>query len=299
MMPSVMIAGLGYTGRRIVTQLAASDHRITTLARTPRPDLETRNIEADLDAPASLRVLADQQISHLIYLAPPAGASPASASPTSDGDSDQRLTALLDCLPALQQVCLASTTGVYGDHQGLRVDEHTPCRAQTPRARARLKLENTARSLCAARNIALCMLRIAGIYGPGRLPLEALRRGDPIIDPAEAGPGNRIHVDDLAEACITAVFAETPPDIVNVCDGHYLSSSDFTLRVAEYANLPEPPLISLDEAQRTFSPMRLSFINESRTVDNTRLLQGLGVTLRYPTAEAGIKASLRAENASN
>ncbi|MEL7297830.1 MAG: NAD-dependent epimerase/dehydratase family protein [Pseudomonadota bacterium] len=291
---SILIAGLGYTGRQIVTQLVAGGHRITTLARTPYPDLETNNIQADLDEPASLCELADREISHLIYLAPPA-----SASPTGHGESDQRLTGLLHQLPALQQVCLASTTGVYGDHQGLRVDEHTPCRAQTPRARARLKLENTAKSLCAQRNIALCILRIAGIYGPGRLPLEALRRGDPIIDPAEAGPGNRIHVDDLAQTCIAAVFADTPPDIVNVCDGDYLSSSDFTLRVAEYAKLPEPSLISLDEAQRTFSPMRLSFINESRTVDNTRLLQGLQVALRYPTAEAGIKASLRAENASN
>ena len=108
----------------------------------------------------------------------------------------------------------------------------------------------------------------------------------------EAGINNRIHVDDLVEACARAIANPDARGVYNVTDGRPLSSTAFINLVAKVAGLPAPPQVSMEEAQLTFSPERLSFLNESRRVSNERMLKHLGVVLKYADVEAGIRASL-------
>jgi nucleoside-diphosphate-sugar epimerase len=192
-----------------------------------------------------------------------------------------------------RRIVYLSTTGVYGDHGGGRVDETTPPAPRTPRAVRRLAAERAITAWAEAQGVSWCVLRVAGIYGPGRLPLERLRRGEPAIRPEEATPTNRIHVEDLATACVAAgVSDRAHRRIVNVCDGSDASSTEFLLRVAQSAGLPPPPFVSRAEARATFTASAWSFLGESRRVDNRRLTGELGVALAYHDLDAGIRASL-------
>ena len=186
-----------------------------------------------------------------------------------------------------------STTGVYGDTAGAVVDESSAVQPRTDRARRRVSAEEMTRVWCNERRVRRVVLRVPGIYGPGRLPLERLRHREPVVREREAGISNRIHVDDLVEACARAIANPEARGVYNVTDGNSLSSTAFidTGR-AKVAGLPAPPQVSMEEAQLTFSPERLSFLNESRRVSNERMLRHLGVKLQYADVEAGIRASL-------
>jgi nucleoside-diphosphate-sugar epimerase len=133
---------------------------------------------------------------------------------------------------------------------------------------------------------------VPGIYGPDRLPLERLRKSEPVVRPEDAGISNRIHVDDLVAACEAAIENKEARGVYNVTDGNSISSTTFIDLVAKLTGLRPPPRVSMEEAQLTFSPERLSFLNESRRVSNDRMLKHLGVQLRYADLEAGIRASL-------
>jgi nucleoside-diphosphate-sugar epimerase len=184
-----------------------------------------------------------------------------------------------------------STTGVYGDAAGRRVTEDTPVAPTTDRARRRVAAEGLASRWCERHGIRCVILRVPGIYGPGRLPLDRLRRGEPALRPEDAGPGNRIHVDDLASAC--AAGLERPvTGIFNVTDGDPSSTTVFLQSTAELAGLPPPPLVPLAEAGARIAPGMLSFLVESRLVDNRRMREVLGVEPAYGRCADGIAASL-------
>jgi nucleoside-diphosphate-sugar epimerase len=186
-----------------------------------------------------------------------------------------------------------STTGVYGDHLGAPVDEDVPPAPRTERAVRRLQAENKIREWADSRRISWCVLRVSGIYGPGRLPLDRLRRRVPAIVAQEATPGNRIHVADLATACLAAGRASAAHRrIYNVADGNHHSLTEYLQRVADIAGLPRPPLITRAEAERTMGATPESFLSESRRIDNGRMLRELGVALAYGDLDAGIRASL-------
>jgi nucleoside-diphosphate-sugar epimerase len=181
---------------------------------------------------------------------------------------------------------------VYGDQSGATVTEDTVPQPRSDRAIRRLAAETRLRTWADSREVSWCILRVPGIYGPGRLPLERLRRGEPAIAAGESAPGNRIHVEDLVTACIAAASKRAHRRIFNVTDGSDDSATAFLQRVARIAHLPPPPLISRAEAQRTFSAMSWSFLSESRRVDNRRLIDELGVVLAYQDLDEGIRASL-------
>ena len=186
-----------------------------------------------------------------------------------------------------------STTGVYGDAGGESVDEDRPPAPTTDRARARLDAERAVQDWAATAGCEWVILRVPGIYGPGRLSLERIRRGEPTIRRQEAGPGNRIHVDDLVRVCIAAAAAPRARNrIYNVGDGNHASTSEYFATVARLAGLTPPPEISREEARNRLSPMAWSFLGESRRVDTSRLDRELGVDLLYRDLEAGIRASL-------
>ncbi len=288
--PRLLVAGCGYVGQRLASRLRGH-YDITALVRSDgsAAALQRQGIRAvclDLDCPsASPRMVQWPAPEALIYLVPP----------PRQGESDLRLDRFLRLAGAPPgRFVYLSTTGVYGDAQGELVDESTPVQPRNDRARRRVSAEEMTRVWCSERHVRRVVLRVPGIYGPGRLPLEILRRSEPVVCEQEAGIGNRIHVDDLVEACAAALSNPLARGVYNVTDGNALSSTTFVRQVAKLAGLPSPPQVPMDEAQLTFSPERLSFLNESRRVCNRRMLEHLGVTLKYADLESGIRASLGA-----
>jgi len=289
--PLTLIVGAGYTGRRVARRLAeqgAAVHCLTGSAASAAA-LSEAGIAAtavDLDETGALPRLPGGPL-RVLYLVPPA-----------EGEGDPRLVRFLSALPRQpERFVLASTSGVYGDCGGELVDEQRPPAPSTERARRRVAAETTLRRWAEKQGVSWVILRIAGIYGPGRLPLEAIRSGQPVIREEDASPGNRIHVDDLARVCITALESAAPGGLYNVADGSGESSGAFFRRVAEAAGLPAPPALSREEARRQMTPMRYSFLAESRRLDTRRLREALGVDLAYDDPAAGIRASLEESGA--
>ena len=282
-MTAVLIAGCGYTGRRLAERLLESGASVSGTATTPSSLRRIAEAGAEalvLDLDASIDpVDVDGRLVYYCVPPPP-------------GVGDRRLDRLLARLTGTPtRLVYLSTTGVYGDHGGARVDESTPPSPGTERAARRLAAEAAIREWADSRCVSWCVLRVAGIYGPGRLPIDRLRRAVPAIDPQEAAPGNRIHVTDLVSACVAAGFASIADRrIYNVSDGNEESATGFLCRVARIAHLPAPPFISRDEALR--DPSAQAFLTESRRVDNRRMLHELGVSLEYGDLDAGIRASL-------
>lgn len=287
--PHVLIVGCGYVGSRLAVRLQ-STFDVTGIVRSAdsAASLERKGIRAvtvDFDR-VRLETHIPERLEQaaIFYLAPP----------TPQGESDLRLDRFfqLATVPPAAFVYM-STTGVYGDTKGALVDESTPVDPLTERARRRVSAEEMARVWCHERRVRRVVLRVPGIYGPGRLQLERLRSREPVVRPEDAGISNRIHVDDLVEACVAAAANPDARGVYNVTDGNSCSSTEFLDRVAQLANLPPPPRVSMDEAQLTFSPERLSYINESRRVSNDRMLKHLGVKLRYADMDEGIRQSLK------
>lgn len=275
-----LIVGAGYTGRRLAAALGAE--RVWT-TRRPRGDLAEREIGLDLDR-SDVALPNLEAPWTMIYTVPP--------SPHAD-DDDPRLSKLLAAVhtpPA--RIVYLSTSGVYGDRQGQTADETTAPRPTTQRARRRLAAEGILKAWCAERETELVILRVPGIYGPGRLGLSRRRAAEAVLRDGDAPPGNRIHVDDLVGACLAATASDAPSGIFNVGDGDHRSASAFARLIATLADLPEPPEISLDEARQRWSADRLSFVLESRRLDTTRMRETLGFAPKYGDPAAGIRASL-------
>jgi nucleoside-diphosphate-sugar epimerase len=285
-MHSVSIVGCGYTGLKLAQRWLARKHKVRgfgmrdeSLREIAASGAESQRLNLDGAFPP-----LDFEDQLVYYLVPP----PAT------GENDHRLERLLQHLSGRpRRFIYFSTTGVYGDRGGAAVDEDTPPAPKTPRAVRRLAAENTLRAWADSHAVPWCILRVPGIYGPGRLPLERLRRGEPSIDPRESMPSNRIHVEDLVSTCVAAgLTARADGRIYNVTDGSDDSATAYLQRVARIVALPPPPLVSRADAQLSFSPMSWSFLNESRRVGNRRMLDELGVTLAFRDLDAGIRASL-------
>ncbi|MDY6944405.1 MAG: NAD-dependent epimerase/dehydratase family protein [Pseudomonadota bacterium] len=286
--PYLLISGCGYVGQRLAARLrdrfdiAALVRSSETAAALERQGV--RAVALDLDrvrAGAGIPERLDQEA--IVYLTPPPG----------QGESDLRLDRFLQlAIVPPKTFVYMSTTGVYGDANGGFVDESTPVMPMTDRARRRVSAEEMTRVWCHERRVRRVVLRVPGIYGPQRLPLARLRKSEPVVRPEEAGISNRIHVDDLVSACEAAIENREARGVYNVTDGNSISSTAFIDMVAQASGLPRPPRVSMEEAQLTFSPERLSFLNQSRRVGNERMLKHLGVKLRYADLEAGIRASL-------
>jgi nucleoside-diphosphate-sugar epimerase len=276
---TAIVVGTGYVGRRFLDRQEAG--RAIGLSRTA---IETRQAlhTLDLDRDEKLPLTLPASYS-LLYTAPPAPGH----------DTDLRLERLLGMLdPAPRRFVYISTTGVYGDCGGDPVSEERPVNPQSGRARLRVAAETAAAAWCDRHSVCLVILRVPGIYGPGRLGVERIRTGAANIREADANPGNRIHVDDLVRCCEAAMAETTAAGIYNVGDGDHRSATWFATELARQCGLDEPPVISREQAEREFSAMRLSFLGESRRVDTTKMREVLGVIPRYADAADGIAASL-------
>jgi nucleoside-diphosphate-sugar epimerase len=284
---SLLIVGCGDVGLRVVRALGG---RLRVLALTSSPArcdalraAGVRPIVGDLDDAASLGRLAGLA-GAVLYLAPP---------PTT-GASDPRLRALLAALsrrslPA--RVVYASTTGVYGDCRGDRVTETRPLNATTDRARRRVDAESHLRAWGRATGARVTTLRIPGIYAgdrEGGRPQDRVRRGTPLLAAPDDGYTNHIHADDLARACIAALWRGRPQRVVQVCDDSDMKTGDYYDLVADLSGLPRPPRVTRAQAGAQFSAAQWSFLNESRRLSNERMKRELRLVLRRPTIREGL-----------
>jgi dTDP-4-dehydrorhamnose reductase len=189
----------------------------------------------------------------------------------------------------LRSVVYLSTVGVYGDHGGAWVDEQTPPKPDAARSRERLAAEGAWHELGARHGIAVAILRLAGIYGPGQNALVQIARGSARRIVKSGQIFNRIHVGDIAQA-IDAAFARTASGIFNVADDEPSPPGDPLVFAAQLMGREPPPEIPFTDAAPSMSPMALSFWQECRRMKNDKLKRELGVALRYPTYREGLRA---------
>lgn len=277
---STLVVGTGYVGQRFLAHQPAETAIGLSRSSVPSPhQIET----CDLDAGGQIPIPLPDRYG-VLYTVPP----------SSDHESDVRLERLLgDLSPAPQRFVYVSTTGVYGNRDGGLVDEETPVNPETGRARRRIAAEQALLSWGKQLDCEILVLRVPGIYGPERLGVERIREGLPVIAENDTGPGNRIHVDDLVACCAAALSQHAPAGFYNVGDGDDRSSTWFMNELARQCHLPAPPTITMEEAEREFSPMRMSFLRESRRVSTQKMRDVLGVTPKYANAVDGIAASLQ------
>ena len=291
--PRILVVGAGDVGLRCV-HLLSERYRVFALTRDTAPErlaalrhAGARPVSGDLDARSSLRRLG-ALASTVLDLAPP----PAT------GQSDPRTRALIAALSRkrgrglivperrVPTVVYASTTGVYGDCGGARVDETRPVRPANARAVRRVAAELSWRAAGARRSVDVRIVRIPGIYASDRLPIERLKKGTPALAANDDVFTSHIHADDLASIMIRAAQAGRPQRVYLAADDTRLKMADYFDLVADRKGLPRPPRIARADAERQLEPALLSFMRESRQIDNRRLKTELGYRLRYPSVES-------------
>jgi nucleoside-diphosphate-sugar epimerase len=269
-MKRLLIAGYGDIARRAMPVLG-SRFEVRILSRSRGQDL---------DRPASLISLE------------PADAVLHSAPPPQAGETDTRTANLLAALESRRilptRFVYISTSGVYGDCGGALVDESRAVNPHSARARRRVHAEAQLALWCSLHRVALVVLRAPGIYAADRLPLERLRAGTPVLRDADDVYTNHIHAEDLAGCCVRALDDDAPAGIYNASDDSRLKMGEWFDLLADWAGLPRPPRIARSDAQARIPPELLSFMSESRRLDNGRLKRILGARLRYPTVHEGL-----------
>jgi len=213
--------------------------------------------------------------------------------PQGGGSSDYRVLNFCRSLtpenrPA--KLVYISTSGVYGDCGGAVVTEETPLNPQTSRAKRRVSAEQQLREQADKLGFPLVILRVTGIYGPGRLPVARVQQGHPVLKPEEAPFTNRIHSLDLVRVCLAAMEKGADGDIFNVSDGQESTMTEYFTAVAELYDLPRPRQISLAEAEQVMNPLMLSYLKESRRMDNRKMKEQLAIELLFPTLADGLDA---------
>lgn len=273
--PRLLLVGCGDVGMRLLPLLVPR-FRVFAVTRDPERAAPLRAagalpILADLDQPATLarlRGLAGK----VVHLAPPRPA----------GERDFRTRNLTAILPEGAQLVYVSTSGVYGDCAGALVDETRPVAPKNARAARRVDAERVLRAWARRAQGRLAILRVPGIYAADRLPLQRLRDGTPALRAEDDVYTNHVQADDLARAIALALFRALPGRVYHAADDTRLRMAEYFDAVADAYRLPRPPRLARAALAEAVSPMLLSFMSESRRLDNTRMRRELGVRLRYP-----------------
>ena len=286
--PRLLIIGCCDVGLRIVSRLAMR-FRLIALTSTPARSALLRaagvvSIVGDLDQRSSLRRLQGLA-ERVIHLAPPGNA----------GVHDTRTRHLVAALDGASRRAVTrravyiSTTGVYGDHAGRRIDETARLRPVNERAVRRVDAERLMRSrLCAA------VLRVPGIYAHDRLPLDRLRQKLPALADEDDVYTNHIHADDLARIAIAALARGAAARVYNACDDDEMKMAEYFDVVADAFGLARPPRLPRLALKAAVSPMMYSFMTESRRLANRRIKDELRIRLLYPTVAVAL-STMRAE----
>jgi nucleoside-diphosphate-sugar epimerase len=281
----LLIVGCGDVARRTLPRLLGH-YRVFALLRDPTQFAFWRArgacpLLADLDRASSLRRiggLADI----VLHFAPPPERG------TVDTRTRRLLAALNRGKSLPQRLIYISTSGVYGDCAGAHIDEMRPTSA---RATRRVDAERQLRRFGLRSGVCVSILRAPGIYATERLPIERLQKGTSVLQVDDDVFTNHIHADDLAMLTCAALRFGRANRCYNASDDSVLKMGDYFDLVAERFGLPRAPRISRSEAQQKMSPLQLSFMSESRRLDNRRIKKELRAKLRYPLVADGVNAA--------
>jgi nucleoside-diphosphate-sugar epimerase len=283
MTPRLFCFGLGYSAevlaRRCLTagwQVAGTAREATHLARLTGQGIETFYFDRQHGLPAG----ALAGTTHILNSVPPDDAG--------DVVLDMARQAVLDAKNGVSWIGYLSTTGVYGDHAGAWVDEHSALRPTSTRSWRRVTAEAAWLDLSRRSGLPVHVFRLAGIYGPGRCVLDEVRSGVArrIIKPGQLF--SRIHVEDIATVLQASMARPSPGAVYNVCDDEAAPPQDVVAFACDLLGAAVPPEIPYAEV--TLSPMAQSFWADNRRVNNERIKRELGVTLRFPTYREGLRA---------
>ena len=278
--------GLGYTGRALARALMAEGWSVAGTCRGAerRDALAAEGMAVRLfdensplaDAPAAL-----DGTTHLLASAPPGEA----------GDGAALLHGgAIAATETLEWIGYLSTTGVYGDHGGGWVDEDSPLKPTSERAERRVAAENQWLDFWWNDGIPTQVFRLAGIYGPGRGPLAALRAGAAKRIDKPGHQFSRIHLDDIVATLRASMAKPNGGRAYNVCDDEPAAQAEVVAYAAELLGVEPPPLVAIGDA--ALSPLGLSFYADNKRVENNRIKAELGVILAYPDYRSGLKALL-------
>ena len=286
----VLLVGCGDVGLRVAALMFPQLRLLALTSSASRlADLRAQGITpllGNLDEPPSLRRLAGLA-TRVVHLAPPLESAP----------GDPRTRALLRVLRRRsrpESLVYGSTSGVYGDCEGAVATETRAVKPFTSRAKRRTDAERLVRHYGRATGVRSTVLRIPGIYAPNRVggtPRERLLRGTPMLRAEDDVYTNHIHADDLARACVAALWRGAPQRVYNTNDDTCLKMGEYFELAADLYGLPRPERLSRAEAQQRLPLALLSFMSESRRMDNTRLKKELRLRLNYPTVVQGLAGS--------
>ncbi len=289
-MSNLFVFGLGYSAMAVAAFEESGGWRVSGTVRSKEKAsaLAQRGLDGITPLLFEDRAAVESALraaTHLLVSTPP------------NEEGDPVLAAYGEALrdaPALRWIGYLSTIGVYGDHHGGWVDEDTPAASPRGRKSARIEAEKAWEAFARERDIPLDIFRLAGIYGPGRSPLDRIRAGDArrIVKPGQVF--NRVHVEDIAQTVIAAIRRERRGGgarIYNVADDEPAPPQDVLLYAAELLGRAPPPEIPFEKAD--LSPMGKSFYEDNKRVHNTKIKRELGVVLRYPTYREGLQAIAR------
>jgi nucleoside-diphosphate-sugar epimerase len=279
--------GFGYSARALARMLGA-EWSITGTSRDEEPSAAEKGasfrwLRFDRERPLDRVVFAG--VTHILVSVPPDEAG----DPVFDQHRDD-----IAALSGLAWLGYLSTTGVYGNRNGGWVDETSELRPSGARSRNRVAAEAAWLDLWRDRGVPVHVFRLAGIYGPGRNPFDALRGGTAKRIDKPGQLFSRIHIDDIAHVLMASIARPRPSAVYDVCDDEPAAAGDVIAHAAGLLGMPPPPLVPLDAAE--LSPMARSFYADSKRVSNALIKAELGVSLRYPTYRDGLAAILAAES---
>ncbi len=292
MLENINIIGCGYIGKKIAHALSVINVEPDCFVSSEKSKnicnltgLKVTQINLDkMNAGSCEQIFYGLKNSVIAYLVPP----------QREGDIDLRMESFILSLKALDEspvkIILISTTGVYGDCKGKWIDEQQAVNPQVDRARRRLSAENQLKKYCDHAQVEYIVFRVPGIYAADKLPVKRITSGEPIVNAKDSGFTNRIHADDLVAFCVEALVSDVPTGIYNCCDGHPSTMNDYFHKVAKVLKVQPPEEISLQQAQQTLSTGMLSYLAESKRIDNKKLLSNFKTEMKYPDLAAGLQS---------
>lgn len=283
-MPSVIV-GCGYVGQQLMEQLSKQSEVLGV--RRSRLEHQPNMLSVDLDEDCLDKLASVCDAANLYYFLAPSALT----------DRDERSRRLIEALgsgPATPaSVVLISTTGVYGDCAGAWVDETWPARPTSSRSIRRADAEKAWTQFAGEFSCPLAILRVAGIYGPNKLPIPRLLDKQPLLSVEHAPYSNRVHVRDLVDTVIAATGLQLT---VNVADGSPSTMTEYFHVLADTAGIGRLPERSWQQLESHWSAGMRNYMTESRRIDNSVMRNLLGRDLRYPTLTSGIAASIEASD---
>lgn len=286
---SLFIIGCGDIGMRVGAVASSMNVQVYGFSRGTKFPHDTASAgitlsHYDLDSPESCQI-PDFKGAPLLYLAPPPGG----------GKNDTRVANFVKTIkPGFEpaKIIYMSTTSVYGECGDELITEERTVNPSNHTAMRRYDAEQRFRSWCSEHSVPLVILRVSGIYGPGRIPMQRILSCEPLLNENEAGYTNRIHSDDLTQICIVAIEKGIDGDIFNISDGETSKMNDYFNAITDLMGVDRLPQVSLEEGRKVMSPLMLSYMTESRRVSNSKMLEKLGIKLKYQTMAEGLKATM-------